>query len=136
MKKSTTGLIITLGTTILLSTTSLVNAQISPKIRDSQILPYLLENPQNNSLLRVRCLSQASQEIDSHRRVIRDSLLQSHEDNHHTITVEIQGSCRQVNIFVQDESEVFAPSIYYPAEFNNNWLNRQGSGWYWLQHHR
>ncbi|MBD2386889.1 hypothetical protein [Cylindrospermum sp. FACHB-282] len=130
------GRIIALSTILCLSITSLAIAQTPDrKIRNSQILPYLLDNPQDNSTVRLRCLPRERQEADRQRRIIRDSLLlptPSYPQN--TVTIEIEGNCRDVRIRVQGGSEFSDPSIYHPSEFDNDWLTRPGSGWYWHRH--
>lgn len=132
------GRIIALTTILCLSITSLAIAQTpNRKTRDSQILPYLLDNPHDNSTVRVRCLPRERQEADRQRRIIRDSLLlptPTYPLN--TVTIEIEGSCRNVRVRVQGDSDFLDPPIYHPSEFNDNWLNREGSGWYWLRHGR
>lgn len=148
------GKISTLSTILLLCVTSLASAETpSRTIRDSQILPYLLDNPNDNSLVRVRCVSKSKQEIDSKRRIIRDSLLRSDVGDvyrqaalrlrNETVTIEIEGSCRNVKIRVQDGSD-FSDYPNYNPHLNDNhtefedssWLTREGSGWYWLLHRR
>lgn len=125
MKNSTRGIIISLSTILCLSMTSITNAQTPPRsIRDSEILPYLLDHPQNNSSVRVRCVSHQTQETNRKRRIIRDSLLQ---DNTNTVTIEIEGNCRGVRIISPE-----TPEFFHPSDFNDQWLIREGSGWNWL----
>ncbi len=141
--------ILTVSTTLLLSATFLAavptpsSANPAPTIRDSQILPYLLDNPHNNSVVKVRCIPQQSQEVDRNRRFIRDSLLQSNSGNsNQNITVEIEGSCRNLRIRVPDDTKFSDFPVYNPyldrnyPESNDSWLTRESSGWYWLLHRR
>jgi hypothetical protein len=129
MKSSNRGITITLSTILFLSITSVVHAQTpSRHIRDSQILPYLLDNPDQNSSVRVRCVPTQRQEIDRRRRMIRDSLLLP---NSNTVTIEIEGNCRGVRIITPETTDFLNPS-----DFNDDWLIREGSGWNWLLHNR
>lgn len=141
----TSGRIMTLSTILSLCITSLASAETpSRTIRDSQILPYLLDNPNDNSLVRVRCVSKSQHKEERKRRIIRDSLLRSDVgDRNETVTIEIEGSCRNVKIRVQDGSDFSNYPNYNPhlddnhTEFkDSSWLTREGSGWYWLLHHR
>ncbi|OUL22614.1 hypothetical protein BV372_30375 [Nostoc sp. T09] len=135
MKSPPGARIITLSTILLLSVTSLASAQ-TPRIRDSQILPYLLDNPNDNSLVKVRCVPSDRQEAQRNRRMIRDSLLRPAQGNHNeTVTIEIEGSCRNVRIRVQDDSQFSDFPIDNP-DLEDSWLTRKGSGWYWFRHHR
>ncbi|WP_392532943.1 hypothetical protein [Nostoc sp. C117] len=149
MKYRLRGRIIALTTTIFLFIPSLANGQTArpnnrnPTIHDSQILPYLLNNPNENSLVRVRCLSTDSPQLDSKRQIIRDSLLQpTLSDRNYAVTIEVNESCRNLRINVQDDSDFSDVSIYHPDlnnnhnEFDDSWLTREGSGWYWLLHPR
>jgi hypothetical protein len=133
------GGIMTLSVTLFLTMTSLVSAETpSRSIRDSQILPYLLDNPHDNSLVRVRCVSRTRQEVNKKRSVIRDSLLRPNISNSEIVTIEIAGSCRNVRIRVQDDSDYTNYPIYSPdldehdGELDDSWLTREGSGWNWL----
>ncbi|OUL23664.1 hypothetical protein BV378_20815 [Nostoc sp. RF31YmG] len=127
--------IITLSITLLLSVTSLASAQ-TPRIRNSQILPYLLDNPSDNSLIKVRCVPSDRQEAQRHRRIIRDSLLRPTQgDPNETVTIEIEGSCRNVRIRVQNDSQ-FSDFPIDNSDLDDSWLTRKGSGWYWFQDHR
>ncbi|AFY32343.1 hypothetical protein [Calothrix sp. PCC 7507] len=149
--------IFTVSTTLLLSAIFLTTLQTpssanpAPTIRDSQILPYLLDNPNDNSVVKVRCIPQQSREVDRNRRFIRDSLLQSNSgdgaanafgERNQNITIEIEGSCRNVRIRVQDDANFSDFPVYNPyldrnhPESNDSWLTREGSGWYWLLHRR
>ena len=129
MKSLKRGITITLSTILLLSITSVANAQKQSRpMRDSQILPYLLDNPHENSSVRVRCSTTHKQEKHQRRSIIRDSLLQA---NSNTVTIEIEGSCHNVRIITPEASEFLSPS-----EFNDDWLIREGSGWNWLLHNR
>ncbi|UKO97620.1 hypothetical protein [Nostoc sp. UHCC 0870] len=139
MKTRLGGGIIALTTTLLLTITPLVSAETpSRSIRDSQILPYLLDHPRDNPLLRVRCVHQFRQEQDSKRRIIRDSLLNSNSQRHDTITIEIEGNCRNVRIRVQDDSNYSDYPVDSPylddnhPDVEDSWLTRKGSGWHWL----
>lgn len=142
MKNTLRGKIIALTTTMFLSITSLASAQTANSyrtIRDSQILPYLLDNPSENSLVRVRCLSRDRQQVDRKRQSIRDSILQpTRGDRNHTVTIEVEESCRNFRIRSQDDSDFSDIPVHYPylddnhAEFDDSWLTREGSGWYWL----
>ncbi|WP_066380885.1 hypothetical protein [Anabaena sp. CA = ATCC 33047] len=129
------GGIIAVSTTLLLTITPLVSAETPARsIRDSQILPYLLENPRDRSLVRVRCVSKFRQEQDRKRSIIRDSLLRPNGQGNDTVTIEIEGSCRHVRIRSQD----YLDYSHYPAnpDFEDDWLTRQGSGWDWLLRHQ
>ncbi|MEH1968153.1 hypothetical protein [Nostoc sp.] len=144
MKTRLGGKLIAFTTTIFLSITSLASAQTansSCTIHDSQILPYLLDNPNENSLVRVRCLSRDRQEVDRKRQNIRNSILQpTFGDRNHTVTIEVEESCRNFRIRSQDGSDFSDVPMYHPysdenhAEFEDSWLTREGSGWYWLLH--
>ncbi|HIK05881.1 MAG TPA: hypothetical protein IGS40_14395 [Trichormus sp. M33_DOE_039] len=133
------GGIIALSTTLFLSVAPLVSAETpSRSIRDSQILPYLLDHPRDNSLVRVRCVPKFRQEQESKRRIIRDSLLNSDLERNDTVTIEIEGNCRNVRIRVQDDSNYSNYPVYSPylddnhPDFGDRWLTREGSGWHWL----
>ncbi|MBW4672642.1 MAG: hypothetical protein KME52_00905 [Desmonostoc geniculatum HA4340-LM1] len=145
----TRGRIIALTTAMFLSIPSLAIAQTipsvnsSPRIRDSQIFPYLLDNPNENSLVRVRCLSSDRHQVDRKRQIIRDRLLQpTIGDRNYTVTIEVEGSCRHLKIHVPDDSDFSDVPVYDPYLNNNHtesddpWLTREGSGWYWLLHRR
>lgn len=135
MKSPPGARIITLSTILLLSVTSLANAE-TPRIRDSQILPYLLDNPNDNSLVRVRCVPNDRQQVDRNPRIIRDSLLRPSQSNQtETVTIEIEGDCRNVKIRVHDDSE-FSDLPDYNPDLDDSWLTRKGSGWYWFLHRR
>lgn len=137
MHNSTGGIIITLTTFLCLSIIPFANAQTPYRSRDSQILPYLLDNPHDNPTVKVRCLPRERQEVEGQRRIIRESLLQSNSgDRHNTVTIEIEGNCRNVRIRVPGEEEFSYPPNYHPSEFDEDWLTRKGSGWHWLLHHR
>ena len=144
MKSSLGGRILALSTTLLLSATSLASAQMpSRSIRNSPILPYLLDNPNYNSLVRVRCVSRDRQEVHQKRRIIRDSLLRPNiGDRNDTVTIEIEGSCRNVRIHVQDDSDSANYPDYNPyldddrVDSDDSWLTRPGSGWDWLLRHQ
>ncbi|MBD2364304.1 hypothetical protein H6G36_24515 [Anabaena minutissima FACHB-250] len=133
------GGIIALTTTLLLSVTPLVSAETpSRSIRNSQILPYLLDNPHDSSLVRVRCIPKFRQGENRKRSIIRDSLLNSNSQRHDTVTIEIEGNCRNVRIRVQEDSNysdypVESPDVddNYP-DVEDSWLTREGSGWHWL----
>ncbi|BAY20595.1 hypothetical protein NIES2100_03370 [Calothrix sp. NIES-2100] len=124
--------IITLSTILLLSVSSLASAD-TPRIRDSQILPYLLDNPNENSLVRVRCVPSHSQNVDRNRRIIRDSLLRPTQSDNQAVTIEIEGNCENVRIRVHDDSQ-FSDFPRENPDLEDYWLNRQGSGWYWFLH--
>lgn len=133
MKSPPGARIITLSTILLLSVTSLANAE-TPRIRDSQILPYLLDNPNDNSLVRVRCAPSHRQQGDRNRRIIRDSLLRpSQSDQTETVTIEIEGDCRNVKIRVHDRTQFSDFPVEHP-DLEDSWLTRKGSGWYWFLH--
>ncbi|MHC5848784.1 hypothetical protein [Nostoc sp.] len=142
MENRLRGKIIALTTSMFLSITSLASAQTanpSHTIHDSQILPYLLDNPNENSLVKVRCLSKDRQEVDRKRQSIRDSILQpTPSDRNHTVIIQVEGSCRNFRIRSQDNSDfsdVPADHLYLDdnhADFDDSWLTRKGSGWYWL----
>ncbi|WP_017654220.1 hypothetical protein [Fortiea contorta] len=127
-----------LGTTLLLSaavfTTASTPSSANPARtnRDSQILPYLLDQPHDNSVVRVRCAPQEQKDGNRHRRLIRESLLQPNwGDRQQNITIEVAGSCRHVKIQVRDDAQFSDFPVDHP-EFNDSWLTRRGSGWYWL----
>ncbi|AUT03942.1 hypothetical protein CLI64_28130 [Nostoc sp. CENA543] len=130
---------ILLSTTLFLSVAPLASAETpSRSIRNSQILPYLLDHPQDNSVVRVRCVPKLRQHSDSQRRVIRDSLLNSPLEHNDTVTIEIEGNCRNVRVRVQDDSNYSDYPVYDPylddhhPNVEDRWLTRQGSGWHWL----
>jgi hypothetical protein len=135
MKSPPGARIITLSTIMLLSVTSLASAE-TPRIRDSQILPYLLDNPNDNSLVRVRCVPSDRQEVERNRRMIRDSLLRpTQSDRNQAVTIEIEGSCQNVKIRVHDDSQ-FSDFPDNNPDLEDSWLTRKGSGWYWFLHGR
>lgn len=130
------GRIIVLSTTLFLTITPLAMAQTPHRsIHESGILPYLLDNPQDNSLVRVRCVPRFRREADRERRIIRDSLLQPNVD---AVTIEIEGSCRNVRVRVQDGDDGADYPLYNPyldqhhRDFEDGWLTREGSGWRWF----
>ncbi|QIR39977.1 hypothetical protein HCG51_26920 [Tolypothrix sp. PCC 7910] len=125
--------IITLSTTLLLSISSLASAQ-TPTIRDSQILPYILDNPNENSLVRVRCVPNYRQDAERNRRIIRDTLLRPTQSEQ-TVTIEIEGSCRNVRISIPEDTQFFDFPVNN-SDLDNSWLTRPGSGWYWFHHGR
>jgi hypothetical protein len=139
MQSNLGGRIVAFSTTLLLSATSLASAQMpSRNIRNSPILPYLLDNPNDNSLVRVRCVSRNRQEVSRKRHIIRDSLLRRPNIGDHrsdTVTIEIEGSCRNIRIHVQDDSDSANYPVYNPyldddhVDSDNSWLTRPGSGW-------
>lgn len=138
--------ILTLSTILLLSATFLVTAQTpssaNPKPnQDAEILPYLLDNANDNSVVRVRCLGQQRQELNRSRQIIRDSLLQPNlGERHQTVTIKVEGSCRNVRIRLPDDAKFSDFPVSNPyldnnhPESNDSWLSREGSGWYWLLH--
>ncbi len=129
------GKIVVLSTTLFLTITPVAMAQTPHgSIRESGILPYILDNPQDNSLVRVRCVPRFGREADRERRMIRDSLLQPNvSDRHNTVTIEIAGSCRNVRIRVQDDYPLYSPYLdQHHQDFEDGWLTRQGSGWRWF----
>lgn len=126
--------IITLSTILLLSLTSVASAE-TPRIRDSQILPYLLDNPNENSSVRVRCIPNDRQQVDRNRRIIRDSLLHPSQSDNQTVTIEIEGSCRNLKIRVDDDSQFPDFPVYHP-DLDDSWLTRKGSGWDWFLRRR
>ena len=140
------GGMIALGTMLLLSVTSNASAQTPYRtIDDSRILPYLLDNSNDNSLVRVHCVSKDHKQVNRKRRIIRDHLLRPNVggNENDTVTIEIQGSCQNVRIRVQEDSDFADYPAYNPhlddnhAAFDNSsWLTREGSGWYWLLRHR
>ncbi|BAY09047.1 hypothetical protein [Calothrix sp. NIES-2098] len=134
MNSPTGARIITLSTILLLSVTSLASAE-TPRNRDSQILPYLLDNPNDNSLVRVRCVSSHRQQVDRNRRIIRDSLLRPSQSDDRTVTIEIEGNCQNLKIRVDDDAQFSDIPVYNP-DLDDSWLTRKGSGWYWFLHRR
>ncbi|BAZ48632.1 hypothetical protein NIES4103_12400 [Nostoc sp. NIES-4103] len=135
------GGMIALSTMLLLSVTSLASAQTpSRTIDNSRILPYLLDNSNDNSLMRVHCVSKDHKQVNKRRRISRDHLLTPNVD---AVTIEIEGSCQNVRIRVQDDSDFADYPAYNPHLDDNDipfddssWLTREGSGWYWLLHRR
>lgn len=135
------GGMIALSTMLLLSVTSLASAETpSRTIDNSRILPYLLDNSNDNSLMRVHCVSKDHKQVNKRRRTIRDHLLTPNVD---TVTIEIESSCQNVRIRVQDDSDFADYPAYNPHLDDNHipfddssWLTREGSGWYWLLHRR
>ncbi|MBD2345562.1 hypothetical protein [Anabaena subtropica] len=134
------GRIIATSTALLLTITPLARAETPTRsIRESGVLPYLLDNPHNNSLVQVRCVPRFRQEVNRERSMIRDSLLRPNvSDRYDTVTIEIAGSCRHVKIRVQNDSDYSDYPVYNPysdqhhREFGDDWLTREGSGWHWL----
>ncbi|AFY45430.1 hypothetical protein Nos7107_4912 [Nostoc sp. PCC 7107] len=124
---------------MLLLVPALANAEI-PKhtLQNYQFLPYLLDSSDQNSTVRVRCLSRPKQ------AAIREYLLQPYESNSttDTVTIEITGSCRHLKIRVEDEARFDDYPAYNPyldehhTNFDDSWLTRKGSGWHWLLRHR
>ena len=114
---------------VLLAPHLKANAQKSNSphiISDSQILQYIIDNPNsNNSVIRIRCFTH-SQERETKLSLIRDRLLQT--PNY--ITIEVEGSCRNVKIRFPNNSYTDYKPIY-----EDYWLYRQGSGWDWLKKH-
>ena len=110
---------------------------------DSQVLPYLLDNPNTNPGVRLRCLPRYRQKLERERGEIRNYLLQSDSGslNTDTVTIEIAGSCRHIKIRVQNDASFDDYPVYNPyldehhTNFDNSWLTRKGSGWYWLLRH-
>ncbi|QLE59080.1 hypothetical protein [Nostoc sp. TCL26-01] len=137
---STIGGVITLSVTLLLTMISLASAETPTRsIRNSQILPYLLDNPHENSLVRVRCVPRIKQEVNRKRSVIRDSLLRPNIGNNDSVTIEIAGSCHNLRIRVQQNESgyssypAYTPDLdEYDDELEDGWLIREGSGWHWL----
>jgi hypothetical protein len=164
MRSQQGGRIIALSTTLFLSVTPLAVAKtatsvgmptktplpVTPslKISDSPIFPYLLDDANNNSVVRVRCVYRNRQErnfkrsqvdVDAKRRLVRKYLLQPIPHNLNTpVTVEIGGSCRDVQIRVEDDWDFPVNDPYFHnnnADFDESWLTREGSGWYWMLQH-
>jgi hypothetical protein len=169
MKRQLGGRIIALITTLFLSVTPLAVAKTaktatsveiptktplpatpSLKISGSLIFPYLLDNANNNLLVKVRCVNRNMQErnfkrsqvdVDVKRHLVKKYLLQPPPHNQNTpAIVEIEGSCRDVQIRKSDDSHfwdspVYNPYFYNNPDFDDRWLTREGSGWYWLLHH-
>lgn len=130
---------IALSTFLCLSIIPFANAQTPYRSRDSQILPYLLDNPNDSPTVNVRCLPRERQEVEGQRRIIRESLLQSNSGDrlrHNTVTIEIEGNCRNVRILAPSDSEFSDSPNYHPSEFDDHWLTREGSGWHWQLHRR
>ncbi|MBD2437626.1 hypothetical protein [Nostoc sp. FACHB-110] len=132
-------IIIAIGASMLILLPSLANADTPRRsIHDSQILPYLLDNPHENPTVRVRCWPKHKQERE--RADIRNHLLQSNSDNpaSDTVTIEIAGSCRNVKIRLQNDTSFDDYPVYNPyldehhPNLDDSWLTRTGSGWYWL----
>ncbi|GBE94380.1 hypothetical protein [Nostoc cycadae] len=118
---------------------ALANAEIPKHTpQNSELLPYLLDSPDQNSTVRVRCLSRLRQ------AAIREYLLKPYESNStaDTVTIEIAGSCRHLKIRVEDDVSFDDYPVDNPyldehhTSFNDSWLTRKGSGWHWLLHHR
>lgn len=134
--------IIAVGASMWIFLPSLANADTPRRtIRDSQILPYLLDNPNDNPAVRVRCWPRHKQERE--RADIRNHLLQSNSGTQtsETVTIEITGSCRNVKIRVQNDASFDNEPVYNPyldenhPNYDDSWLTRKGSGWYWLLRH-
>ena len=166
MKRQLGGRIIALSTTLFLFVTPLFVAKTATsvemptkiplpatptlKISDSLMFPYLLDDANDNSVVRVRCVDRNRQErdfkrsqVDVHvkRHLVRKYLLQPPLHNQNTpVIVEIEGSCRDVQIREKDDSHFWDFPVNDPYFYNNNpdfddrWLTREGSGWYWLLH--
>ncbi|GJD18477.1 hypothetical protein RIVM261_034330 [Rivularia sp. IAM M-261] len=95
-----------------------------PNIADSQILPYIIDSPNStNSVIRIRCLYRNRQNL------IRNRLLKTPNQENY-ITIEIEGSCHNVNIRLPNNSY----TDYKPLQ-GDYWLYREGSGWNWLKSH-
>ena len=95
-----------------------------PNIADSQILPYIIDSPNStSSVIRIRCLNRNRQNL------IRDRLLQTPNQENY-ITIEIEGSCHNVNIRLPNNSYTDYKSLQ-----GDYWLYREGSGWNWLKSH-
>lgn len=130
--------IIFISASMLLLFPSLASADTpKPKIHNSQVLPYLLDNANTNPVVRVRCLPKYGQQTKRDRAEIRNYLLQSNSGtlNADTVTIEIAGNCRYVKIGVQDDASFNDYPVYNPNFDDNSWVTRKGSGWYWLLRH-
>ncbi|MBD2203306.1 hypothetical protein H6G33_05070 [Calothrix sp. FACHB-1219] len=123
--------IISLSTILLLSITSLASAE-TPRNRDSSVLPYLLDNPNDSSLVRVRCLP--SNRVERTRRIMRDSLLRPNQSDNQTLRIDIEGNCQNLRIRVHDDNQ-FSDFPDYNPDLEDSWLTRKGSGWYWFLRH-
>jgi len=139
------GRIIGLTTAMFLSIQFVATAETtppvksSPTIRDSQILPYLLDNPNENLLVRVRCSPTDRHEIERKRQIIREQLLQSNYGHrNYTVTIELEASCHNLQIHIPDDSDFSDVPVSHPyfnsdrTQLHDSWLTRKGSGWYWL----
>lgn len=124
--------IISLSTIFWLSITSLANAG-TPRIRDSSVLPYLLDNPNDSSVVRVRCLPSHKQEVERNRRIIRDSLLRPNQSDNQIVTIDIERNCQNLRIRVHEDHQ-FSDFPDYDPDLEDSWLTRKGSGWYWFFH--
>lgn len=150
MDSSLRGGIILISASILLLLPSLASADTPRRSNhNSQILPYLLDNPNANPAVRVRCWPSQRQEVERERSEIRNHLLQSNSGDvwrqeaellrtSDTVTIEIEGSCRNVKIRVQDNASFDDYPVYNPyldehhSNLDDSWLTRKGSGWHWL----
>ncbi|WP_127080690.1 hypothetical protein [Dulcicalothrix desertica] len=109
------------ATCLILSAPHLPAKAQKPNLTGSQILPYIIDNLNStNSVIRVRCLTRDRET----RNFIRDRLLQT--PNY--ITIEVEGSCRNVKIRLPNNSY----TDYEPLH-GDYWLYREGSGWNWLK---
>ena len=167
MKRRLGGRITALTTTLFLSVTLLAVAKAATsvemptknpllatpsfKISDSLIFPYLLNDANDNSVVRVRCIDRNRQErnfkrsqvdVDVKRHLVRNYLLQLPPQNQKIpIIIGIEGSCRDVQIRQSKDSHFrdfpVNDAYFYNnnPDFGNRWLTREGSGWYWLLHH-
>ncbi|MBE9205555.1 hypothetical protein IQ244_03330 [Nostoc sp. LEGE 06077] len=124
---------------LVLLVPALANAEIPKHTpQNSQFLPYLLDSPDQNSTVRVRCLSRPRQAS------IREYLLKPDESNStaDTVTIEITGSCRHLKIRVEDDASFDDYPVDNPyldehhQNWDDSWLTRKGSGWHWLLRHR
>lgn len=124
----------------------------------------LIQYPGWDPVVGVRCIPQSRQqrqqryqrhETTSSQRSTSQSGTGSHTSRQmlqtqrtSSVTVEIEGDCRNVSIQVHDGSSVpirLDPQAYErwhedydwgdrPSTNDHTWLTRPGSGWYWLLH--
>jgi hypothetical protein len=109
-----------------------------------QITHDLIEYPGQAQLIGVRCV-ETHQTTSGHAQPDRFSTA---EQSSSTVTVELEGNCREVWIRIQtaDSFEAGFPDFDpvdrddYPhsdhdRSWERSWLTRPGSGWYWLLRH-
>ncbi|BAZ38291.1 hypothetical protein NIES4101_42280 [Calothrix sp. NIES-4101] len=137
--------IIIFGIAVSLFIVPLATAQSVNRERYREpVFPYLLDHQldrqQVETVIRVRCLpirrnqKYPSGNADNNRRLIRDRLLRPNQANE--ILIDVEGFCRDVKIRVNEPTNDLNYTFDENGEYEDNWSNRQGSGWQWLLRHR